>query len=44
MNVVTMINLIYFWLDFLLRLVLQPAMLLHMCLLFLRCPSLDVTL
>lgn len=45
MNVVTMmINLLSFWVDFLLKLVLLPATLLHRCLLFLHCPSLDLTL
>lgn len=45
MNVVTTTNnLLLFWVDFLLKLVLLPATLLHMCLLVLHCPSLDVTL
>lgn len=45
MNEVTMmIHLLSFWVDFLLKLVLLPATLLHVCLLVLHCPSLDVTL
>lgn len=44
-NVVTMmINLLSFGVDFLFKLVLLPATLLHWCLLFLHCPSLDLTL
>lgn len=45
MNVVTMmINLLSFWVNFLLKLVLLPATLLHTCLLVLHWPYLDATL
>lgn len=39
-----MINLLSFWVNFLRKLVLLPATLLHMCLLVLHRPYLDVTL